>query len=490
MNLRDRDLVSIQKVRDLIDAAEKAQVVYRRYDQKKVDEVCQAIADAGVANSKKLAIHANAETGFGNVDDKIIKNIFASKMVNDRYKGTKTIDVINEDYKNRVIDIAEPVGVVAGLIPSTNPTSSVFYKAIISLKSGNAIIFSPHPKAKKCILEAVDIIRKTLSKIGAPVDLVSSMDELTIAATTELMSNKGTKLILATGGAKMVRAAYSSGTPALGVGPGNGPAFIEKSANVKRAVQRIVDSKTFDNGTICASEQSVLVDQVISPLVKKAFQNAGGYFLNTEEALKVSKYIMRDNGTMNPLIVGKTAQKIAKLAQIDIPVGTKLLIAEDNLNNISTKNPYSREKLAPILTFYVAQGTTEAIKTANRLLRVEGAGHTAMIHSENKRIIAKYGENILASRILVNSPGSLGGIGATVNLNPALTLGCGAIGGSSTSDNVSPLNLINIRREAFGVRDLDDIKADLRESGTSSNAAVSEELIEAIVKQVLSEVRH
>lgn len=490
MSLRDRDLVSIQKVRDLIDAAEKAQAIYRKYNQKKVDEVCQAIADAGVANSKKLAAHANAETGFGNIDDKVIKNIFASKMVNDHYKGTKTIGVINEDYKDKVIDIAEPVGVVAGLIPSTNPTSSVFYKTIISLKSGNAIIFSPHPNAKKCILEAVNIIRETLAKIGVPVDLVSSMEELTIAATNELMGNKGTKLILATGGTKMVRAAYSSGTPALGVGPGNGPAFIEKSANVQKAVQRIIDSKTFDNGIICASEQSVLVDKVISPLVKKAFQEAGGYFMSKEETVKVSKYIMRSNGTMNPLIVGKTAQKIAKLAQIDIPSNAKLLVAEDSLNNINAKNPYSREKLAPILTFYIVQNEDEAIKTANKLLQVEGAGHTAMIHSENKGIVAKYGENVLASRILVNSPGSLGGIGATVNLNPALTLGCGAIGGSSTSDNVSPLNLVNIRREAVGVRNLEDIKAEIKEIDADSNVGVSRELIEAIVKQVLSEVRH
>lgn len=265
---------------------------------------------------------------------------------------------------------------------------------------------------------------------------------------------------------------------------------MKKSANVQKAVQRIIYSKTFDNGTICASEQSVLVDKVISPLVKKAFQEAGGYFMSKEETVQVSKYIMRSNGTMNPLIVGKTAQKIAKLAQIDIPSNAKLLVAEDNLNNINAKNPYSREKLAPILTFYVVQNEDEAIKTANKLLQVEGAGHTAMIHSENKGIVAKYGENVLASRILVNSPGSLGGIGATVNLNPALTLGCGAIGGSSTSDNVSPLNLVNIRREAVGVRNLEDIKAEIKEIDADSNVGVSRELIEAIVKQVLSEVRH
>ena len=490
MNLRDRDLVSIQEVRDLIVAAKKAQLIYKKYNQKEIDKVCQAVADAGVTNSKKLAIMANEETVFCNVDDKVIKNIFASKMVNDRYKGTKTIGVINNDYKNKVIDIAEPVGVIAGLIPSTNPTSSVFYKAIISLKAGNSIIFSPHPNAKNSILEAVSIIRKALEKTGAPVNLVSSMETLTIGATKELMSNKDTKLILATGGTKMVRAAYSSGTPALGVGPGNGPAFIDKSANITKTINQIVDSKTFDNGTICASEQSVLVDETIVPRVKKAFNDANCYFMSKEECLKVSKYIMRSNGTMNPLIVGKTAHKIAELAQIEIPINTKILIAEDDLDNIDVNNPFSREKLAPILTFYVVKNETQAIDTANRLLRVEGAGHTAMIHSENKNVIEKYGESVLASRILVNSPGSLGGIGATVNLNPALTLGCGAIGGSSTSDNVSPLNLVDIRREAFGVRDLDDIKADIKGLDAATNVDVSKEFIESIVKQVLDEVRN
>lgn len=489
MTLRDRDLISIQEVRDLIDAAKKAQSIYRNYSQKKINEVCQAIADAGVANSKRLAIHANEETGFGKANDKIIKNVFASKMVNDRYKDTKTIGVINKDYKDKVIDIAEPVGVIAGLIPSTNPTSSVFYKAIISLKAGNAIVFSPHPNAKNCILEAVDIIRETLKKINVPVDLVSSMHTLTVAATNELMSNKDTKLILATGGTKMVKAAYSSGTPALGVGPGNGPAFIEKSANVSQAVHRIIDSKTFDNGTICASEQSILTDGIIDDLVKTELQDNGGYFMSKHETEKVAKYIMRSNGTMNPQIVGKTAQNIADLANINIPNDTKILIAEEDIDNINEKNPYAREKLAPILTYFVVKNADQAIEIANKLLKVEGAGHTAMIHSENKRIIEEYGERVLASRILVNSPGALGGIGASVNLNPALTLGCGAIGGSATSDNVSPLNLINVRREAFGIRDLSDIKEDFKDL-FDENVSESKKLIENIVRQVLNELEH
>lgn len=489
MDLRDHDLTSIQKVRDLISAAKNAQNIYKNYSQEKIDEVCQAVAEAGVANSKRLAIHANEETGFGNVDDKVIKNVFASKMVNDRYKAFKTIGVINTDYKQKIIEIAEPVGVVAGLVPSTNPTSSVFYKALISLKSGNAIIFSPHPKAKNCILEAVGIIRDALKRVNAPVDLVSSIHELTIEATNELMSNSDTKLILATGGTKMVHAAYTSGTPAIGVGPGNGPAFIEKSADVSKAVSRIVDSKTFDNGTICASEQSVLVDGIIDHIVSKQFQKNCGYFMNKKETSKVANCIMRSNGTMNPQIVGKTALQIAEIAQIDVPKNTRLLIAKQPVNSINSKNPYAREKLAPILTYFVVENTTQAMEVANKLLQVEGAGHTAMIHSENKRIIEEYGERIHASRILVNSPGSLGGIGATVNLKPALTLGCGAIGGSSTSDNVSPLNLINIRREAFGVSDLGQIKAEVK-GLVDKDTDKTRELVETVVKQVLKELKH
>lgn len=487
MELRDHDLTSIQKVRDLISSAKSAQKIYKSYSQKKIDEVCQAVADAGVANSRRLAIDANEETGFGNVDDKVIKNVFASQVVNDRYKNLKTKGVLNTDYKNKVIEIAEPVGVVAGIVPSTNPTSSVFYKALITLKSGNAIIFSPHPKAKNCILEAVEIIRNTLRRINAPVDLVSSIKELSAEATNELISNSDTKLILATGGAKMVHAAYSSGTPAIGVGPGNGPAFIEKSANLSKAVQRIVDSKTFDNGTICASEQSVLVERIIDRSAQKLLQSDGGYFMNEQEISKVSHYIMRSNGTMNPQIVGKTASQIAKLAHINVPQGTKLLVAKQDANNVNAQNPYAREKLAPILTYFVVENATQAMQLANKLLQVEGAGHTAMIHSENKKIIEKYGQEVLASRILVNSPGSLGGIGATVNLKPALTLGCGAIGGSSTTDNVSPLNLINVRREAFGVCDLDDV----REATGSlvGTSAGTRELIETIVKQVLAEIK-
>lgn len=488
MELQDHDLVSIQKVRNLISAAKKAQAIYKNYTQKKIDEVCQAIADVGVSNSRQLAIAANKETGFGNVEDKVIKNIFASKVVNERYRDTKTIGIINSDYKAKVVDIGEPVGVIAGLIPSTNPTSSVFYKAIISLKAGNAIIFSPHPNAKKCILEAVRLIREELKRLDVPVDLVSSIHDLTLDATNELMRNQDTKLILATGGTKMVRAAYSSGTPALGVGPGNGPAYIEKSANVTQAVQRIIESKTFDNGTICASEQSVLVDRTIDELVKQNFQKFNGYFMDNEETKRVSKYIMRSNGTMNPQIVGKTAQQIAVLAGIKIPPYAKVLIATGKIDDINIKNPYAREKLAPILTYYVIEDSAQAINIANQLLKVEGAGHTAMIHSENKSIITKYGEKVLASRILVNSPGSLGGIGATVNLNPALTLGCGAIGGSSTSDNVSPLNLINIRREAFGVRDLDEIKKEFHQFEEKETTASEEVLVRNVVTQVLKEL--
>lgn len=490
MALKDADLLSIQEVRDLVAKAKAAQQVYQAYSQEQVNQVCQAVADAGVRESQRLAQMAQEETGFGKAADKTLKNIFASKIVNDTYKGTKTVGILDEDPTNKTIDVAVPVGVIAGLIPSTNPTSSVFYKAIIALKAGNAIVFSPHPNASKCIAAAIQVVREALEKVGAPVDLVSGMTILTLEATDELMKHPDTRLILATGGGAMVKAAYSSGTPALGVGPGNGPAFIEKSANVNLAVKRIMDSKTFDNGTICASEQSIVVEKVKAAEVEHELTAQGGYFMSAEEKEKVAEFIMRSDNTMNPAIVGKSPQQIAKLADIQIPDGTRVLIARDSIENIGHADPYSREKLTPLLAYYVVDSYEEAVETANKLLSNEGAGHTAIIHSEDQQAIKDYGVRVYASRVLVNTPGALGGIGASTELKPALTLGCGAVGGSATSDNVSPLDLIDIKRIAVGVRELSEIREDAGVANCTATPVAGDEqaLIESIVRQVLKEI--
>ena len=328
MQLYDKDLLSVQEVRELVEKAKAAQEELSQKSQAEVDAIVKSIAYAGVRNAKRLAKLAHEETGFGIEADKVIKNIFGSRDVYEHIKDMKTIGELGYDEEKKVRTIAVPVGVIAGLIPSTNPTSTAFYKSEISIKAGNAIVFSPHPNARNCILEAVKVIRQAIAEAGGNENLVSCITIPTIQATDNLMKHPDVALILATGGSAMVRAAYSSGTPAIGVGPGNGPAYIEKTADLPLAVKRIMDSKTFDNGTICASEQSVVCDKDMEDAVRAEMEKQGAYFLTDEQIAKLGKFILRANGTMNPMIVGKSAQVIADLAGIDIPAGTKVLVAK------------------------------------------------------------------------------------------------------------------------------------------------------------------
>ncbi|WP_051541705.1 acetaldehyde dehydrogenase (acetylating) [Clostridium lundense] len=481
MELIYDDLKSIQEVRCLIKKAKEAQKIYCELGQEKIDHIVKKVAEAGEKNAEKLAKLAVEETGFGNYEDKIIKNKFASRVVYESIKDLKTIGIIKEDMEKKVIEIGTPVGVIAGLIPSTNPTSTAIYKSLIALKAGNAIIFSPHPNAKNSIIEAVKILSEAAINAGAPEGIIGCMTIPTMEGTDELMKNNDVSLILATGGSAMVKAAYSSGTPAIGVGPGNGPAFIEKSADITMAVKRIVDSKTFDNGVICASEQSIVVEKCIKENVINELIGQGCYFLNEEETEKVSKFILRANGTMNPQIVGKTAKDIANMAGITIPNGTKILISEQE--KVGKNYPFSREKLAPILAFYTEEDWEKACEKCIKLLNNEGIGHTLIIHSNNEDVIREFALKKPVSRILVNTPGALGGIGGTTNLIPALTLGCGAVGGSATSDNVNPLNLMNIRRLAYGIRELEDLKPKKENS-----LEINDELIYSITKLVIEKL--
>jgi acetaldehyde dehydrogenase (acetylating) len=474
----DKDLKSIQEVRYLIAKAKKAQVEFAKNNQEEIDNIVKAAAEAAELNAERLAKLANEETGFGIWKDKVIKNVFASKNVYNHIKDLKTIGIINDDKEMKIVDIAVPVGVVAGLIPSTNPTSTTIYKALISLKSGNSIIFSPHPNAKKCIIETAKILSEAAVKAGAPDGVIGYMTLPTLEGTNELMKHKDISLILATGGEAMVKAAYSSGTPAIGVGPGNGPAFIERSADIPVAVKRILDSKTFDNGIICASEQSIVVEECIRDEVVKELKKQGAYFLSQEESDKLSKFMLRANGTMNPHIVGKSVQKLADMAQLDIDNNIRILISEQS--TVGKSNPYSREKLAPILAFYSEENWEKACERCIELLNNEGKGHTLIIHSNDEEIIKEFALKKPVSRILANTPGTLGGIGATTNLVPSLTLGCGAVGGSATSDNVGPMNLINIRRLAYGVKELEDIK--LKDD---EEYKIPEEYIEIIIKKIM-----
>ena len=398
----------------------------------------------------------------------------------------KTVGILREDTEKKILEIGVPVGVVAALIPSTNPTSTVIYKAQIALKAGNAIVFSPHPGAKASITEAARVVREAAESAGCPAGAIGCMELLTMESTAELM--KKADLILATGSSAMVKAAYSSGTPAIGVGPGNGPSFIERSADIPLAIKRILDSKTFDNGTICASEQSIVTEECICDAVLDELTRQGAYVLSPEEKKKVAAILMRANGTMNPRIVGKTPQYIATLAGIRVPEDARVLVGCET--EVGHDVPFSREKLCPVLAFYVEADWKSACDTCIRILENEGAGHTMGIHSQNGQIIREFALKKPVSRFLVNTPGSLGGIGATTNLFPALTLGCGAVGGSSSADNISPMHLLNVRRMAYGAREREDVTggSDAVSPVSASTAAApagEEELMQAVLARVL-----
>lgn len=490
MELVDKDLKSIQEVRLLLKTAKEAQKILSTFSQEKIDSIVKAMAEAGMRHAEKLAKMANEETGFGIWQDKVIKNIFGSMGIYDEIKNQKTIGILKEDKENKIIEVGVPVGVVAGIIPSTNPTSTVMYKAIISIKAGNSIVFSPHPGAKSCILETVKIISEAAEAAGCPKGAISTITIPTLQATNELMKSDNTNLILATGGYAMVKAAYSSGTPAIGVGAGNGPAFIDKTADVKMAVKRIMDSKTFDNGTICASEQSVIVERCMEQVVVEEFKAQGAHFLNGDESEKLAKFILRANGTMNPAIVGKSVAHISKLAGLSVPSNARVIIAREN--RVGDDAPYSREKLCPILAFYVENSVDEIMDKVREILFHEGMGHTFTMHSANEELVKRFALHVPASRILINTPGSLGGVGATTNLFPALTLGCGAVGGSSSSNNIGPMDLLNVKRVAYGVKELDDIRKvaqnQIGANGNCCSSGTSSDLVDEIVKRIMKQL--
>ncbi|MBR3973869.1 MAG: acetaldehyde dehydrogenase (acetylating) [Oscillospiraceae bacterium] len=443
----EKDLAARQEARLLCRQAEKAQQVLAAFPQEKLDEIVEAAAKAFSAAAVELAELAAAETGFGNAEDKTIKNRFASETVAANIRNQKCVGVLNDRPGEKLWEIGVPIGVIAGIVPSTNPTSTVCYKALIALKSGNAIVFSPHPKAVQCSLRAAKIVAAAAEKAGAPAGSVSCLSLASMAGCQELMGAKEVRLILATGGPAMVRSAYSSGKPAIGVGAGNGPAYIHHTADVRRALQCILRSKSFDNGTICASEQSIIVEKSMEERVRNTAKELGFYFMNDDEAGHLAKLLFRPNGTLNPDIVGKPALKLAQMAGFSVPGGTKILVAREE--EAGPTRPYSMEKLCPVLAFYVMDSENAVLKKVIEVLRHEGAGHTFAMHAEDQQAIRKFALQVPVSRFLVNTPAALGGIGATTELFPALTLGCGAVGGSSSSNNIGPMDLINIRRVAW-----------------------------------------
>ncbi len=467
----DKDLRSRQETRELILAAEAAYQELKHFDQAKIDRIVAAIAQAGSQNAQMLGSMACEETGFGNAQDKAEKNRFAANRVHEAIKNMKTIGILRQEGK--VWDIGVSVGVIAGIVPSTNPTSTVIYKAMIALKAGSPIVFSPHPGAVKCTLKAAQLVAQAAYAAGCPQGAIGCISTPTMDAVHELMHHKYTRLILATGGGAMVRAAYSSGKPAIGVGAGNGPAYIHKSADIAQAVRDIIRSKTFDNGTICASEQSVILEDCCAQKVREEFKRQDAYFLSTQEAAKVAQILLRADGSMNPKVVGRTAFEVAQLAGVCVPKETTVLLAHET--EAGPTRPYSREKLCPVLALFVERDENTILARAVDVLLGEGAGHTFSIHATDEAVIRRFALEIPVSRFLVNTPSSLGGVGYTTELFPALTLGCGAVGGSSSSNNIGPLDLINIRRVAWG--------------NETASTTFDASLIDALTEEILKKLR-
>ena len=444
----DKDLVSVQQARDLVEAAHRAQAQVAQFDQDKIDRICEAMARAALREAARLGAMAVEETGYGIPADKQEKNRFAAEDVWNYFRTLRTKGVVSES--KDVVEIASPRGVVAGIIPSTNPTSTAIFKILIAIKSRNAVVLSPHPSAAKCINETARVMREAGVKEGLPAEAIGCMTTATIEGTETLMKHKQTAVILATGGIGLVRAAYSSGKPAFGVGPGNVPVCIERSADVPKAVQDILTGKCFDNGTICASEQAVVCDAPIEQAVREQFKLQGAHFLSPSEADQLGKVVATPQRSLNPAIVGKSVEVIAKMAGLSVPPGTRCLIAD--VAGVGRDYPLSMEKLSPILAFYVADGLSACAQLSQQVLGYGGMGHTAGIHTRSREAAVKFGSDMPASRITVNTPTTHGAIGFSTALPPSMTLGCGSWGGNVTSDNVSPLHLMDIKRVAFETR--------------------------------------
>ena len=448
--MADGEIREVEKmVNDLVDRARVAAEEYKQLNQAQVDRIVQRMSMAGLDSHMRLAKMAVDETGRGIYEDKITKNMFAAEYVYHNIKSTQTVGVIEENEEEGYELIAEPVGVIAGVTPVTNPTSTVMFKSMIAAKTRNVIIFGFHPSAQNSSRETAEIMREAAVKEGAPEDCILWIEKPSVLATSLLMNHPGVDLILATGGSGMVKAAYSSGKPALGVGPGNVPCYIEKSANLLTSVTDLVMSKSFDNGMICASEQAVIVDKEISKEFEREMKRVGCYFVNEEEKklLQNAMFDSKNGNKLNGAVAGQYPSTIAKWAGFEVPESVKVLVVKEN--GVGDEFPFSKEKLSPVLAYYVVKNSDEGISVADSLVKFAGMGHSAVIHSENKEVIDKFSSTLNTGRIMVNSPATHGGIGDIYNTNiPSLTLGCGTFGGNSTTDNVSSVNLINIKRVA------------------------------------------
>lgn len=494
----DSDLRSVQQARDLASAAKSAMRAFQFTSQEKVDAICEAMVAAALRESERLAQMAHDETGFGYVPHKKLKNDLAAAGVWDEIKDVPTCGVLRRDEEKKIIEIGWPVGVLACLTPSTNPTSTAIFKILIGVKARNAVIVAPHPSALKATVEAVRVLREAGEAAGMPAGLVGCMTELSLAGTNELMRHPATAMILATGGPGMVKAAHSCGKPALGVGPGNVPVYVDRSAHIVKAAQMIVESKSFDCSTICATEQCVLADAPIADRLKAEMQARGAHWLTKDEADKLANSMFRDSGLMRAEYVGRTPQAIGKLAGIQVPDSARILVAD--LEGVGKKYPLSQEKLTPVLAWMQVRDWHDGCEKAIQLLEFGGPGHTVSIHSRDEEAILAFGIEKPAFRIVVNTWSSMGGVGYTTGLNASFTLAPGGIGGASVTDNVSVHNVLNVKRIAYNKNQPDpiarawggvlDTQEAPEEPTVKPGPVLAEpELIEKVVRQLLAELK-
>ncbi len=478
----DKDLSSIQEARDLVQRAYAAWKVWGHTSQAEVDRVCAAMAEAGYQAAERLGRLAQEETGFGVAAHKKLKNEFGSRVVWESIRGLKTVGVIRHDPDRRLYEIAWPMGVIAALVPSTNPTSTTFFKALIAVKARNAIVFSPHPSAARCTYEAAQTMAMAAENAGAPKGLISCMQQVSLPGTQELMSHRLTALILATGGTPMVRAAHSTGKPAYGVGPGNVPVYVDRSADIEKAARYIVASKAFDYSTICATEQAVIADRPIARRLADLLRQEGAYFTSERETEALRHLIFNPDGSMNTALVAKSAPYIAAQANFKVPAETRVLVTP--LSQVGKQEPLSHEKLTTVLGWYEADGWEQSCEICLALIDTGGRGHTQIIYATDERVIMAFGLEKPVFRILVNTMGTLGAIGLTTGLMPSLTLGSGGVGGSITGDNVTAYHLINTKRLAY------EMSSPPLEAFTPGPPppGPSPEEIERVVRQVVSEI--
>ena len=452
--LEDKDLRSLQEVRQKVDAAYEAYLQFRTFSQQQVDKIVAHVAAVARANSERLAQLAVEDTGYGNVRDKTAKNLLACDTLHRHIAPMKTAGIVRRDEEAGIIEIAEPMGVVAAILPTTNPTSTAIYKVLISLKARNAVVLSPHPRARRCTCETASLLATAAEKAGAPTGIVQCVNQATIGGTNELMRHKRTSIILATGGPDIVRAAYTSGKPALGVGPGNVPVLIDSTANLEEALRLVIEGKSFDYGTLCSSEQSVVVEEKHRRDVWRLLKANGAYICDGDQTAALEKLLITDGFRINAECVGQSPQRIAEMAGFSVSDDTRILVVE--LKGVGREYPLSAEKLSPVLSVLFVPSFDDGIKACEGILLFGGRGHTCGIYSTSKQNVEKFGLAMPAFRVLVNTPTSQGSTGLTTNLAPAMTLGCGAIAGNSTSDNIGPMNLINLKRVAAKVREVAD----------------------------------